>query len=198
MPPTTVPSILIPMGRTRAQGYQSATIGRIPNAFVVYATTLDGEQVEIARYYYQSDKARAKRHAKWDAVSTLAALKRTQGLGESTMKTLFTDKERQELQEVAKYRPPDPDKFTLRLSNRAGKQVKDRQYKTLKAAETALKKAIKRDIVHKALWKARILPPGTENYLHAVATYSLQGKGDNAVWYKDTPGGSMTMFKIYS
>ena len=113
------------------------------------------------------------------------------------MKTLFTEEKRQALLEVAKYRPPDPTKFTLSVSSRSGKMVKDRQYKTFKAAESALKKAIKRDLAHRDLFRAHITPPGAESYLQAAAEYSVQGKGDNAVWYKDDKHG-MTLFKVYS
>lgn len=68
------------MGQAKALAYKGATIGRIPNAYVVYATTIDGKKTEVARHYFQDDKPRAKRHAKWDAESTLRSLKRTLGL----------------------------------------------------------------------------------------------------------------------
>ena len=111
---------------------------------------------------------------------------------------LFTEGQRQFLREVAKYRPPDLTKFRLTLSVRHGKEPKDREYKTFAAAERTLKAAIKKDLAKQAIWKARILPPGAETYLQAVASYSLHGKGENAVWYKDTPGGHMVLFKVYS
>lgn len=78
-----VPQAIDLMGQAKGLDYKGATIGRIPNAYVVYATTTDGEKTEVARYYFQDDKARAKRHAKWNSEITLASLKRTLGLGGS-------------------------------------------------------------------------------------------------------------------
>jgi len=65
------------MGQAKGIEFTGATISQIPNAFVVKATRPDGTQREVARFYFQDDKERAKRHAKWNATITLKALKRT-------------------------------------------------------------------------------------------------------------------------
>lgn len=68
------------LGQAKSVEFTGATIGRIPNAFVVKATRPDGTEHEVAKFYFQDDKPRAKRHAKWDAEITLKSLKRTLGL----------------------------------------------------------------------------------------------------------------------
>jgi len=79
-----LPQAIDLLGQAKSANYKGATIGRIPNAFVVYTIAKDGTKAEVARYYFQDDKPRAKRHAKWDAESTLKSLKRTLGLAEGS------------------------------------------------------------------------------------------------------------------
>ena len=82
--PGGAPKAIDIMGQAKAIEFTGATIGRIPNAFVVRATRPDGTHHDVAKYYFQDDKPRAKRHAKWDATITLKSLKRTLGLTESS------------------------------------------------------------------------------------------------------------------
>jgi len=114
---------------------------------------------------------------------------------------LFTETERQSLREVAKYRPPDPTKFTLLMSARSGKMVKDRQYKTFKAAETALRKAIKRDLMTSKndLYRVQLWSPEKPGPQTRVASYSTDYRPtSSSVWYKRDEHGHKTMFKVYS
>lgn len=74
------------LGGSTVERYRAAGISRIPNAFVVYVVKSSGERKVVARHYFQDDKPRAKRHARWNAKSTLAALKRTLGLTESSVR----------------------------------------------------------------------------------------------------------------
>lgn len=72
------------MGQAKSQEFTGATIGRRPNAFVVFAVRPDGSRHEVASYYFQTDKPRAARHARWNAIITMKSLKQTLGLMESS------------------------------------------------------------------------------------------------------------------
>lgn len=64
-------------GREKLLKIRDAGIEELEHAFEVYAVLPRGKRLTVASYYFQPGMARAKRHAKWNAESTLEALRRT-------------------------------------------------------------------------------------------------------------------------
>ena len=85
------------------------------------------------------------------------------------------------------------DKFILRMVSKHKGHLKDKEFKTFKAAEKALKTAIKKDNEKQIrgkgfqdIYRAHILPPGGVNSWDAVAAYHKEkGRGGIDYWWKD-------------